>query len=292
MEDKIQDRRVDRRRLLRRAGTVAAGVAGAGVAGAVVATPAQAGASDIFTGGTATEPGATFVNTFVGDDEGWVTTGPQFKFAQSGEILAPNAPDGSVAMDTDGYICVASNGFRDFVHTTANSNLTVPITPTRATDTGTTQRSAFINASTAITGNYLKAKTWAYLDLTNYVQWGTGTFITLQAVTPATAGYISVGPFVGETTAKPNWSNLNFGTGSSVSGMTFTGIGGDGDLYPSDVISIYSSVQVRLIVDITAFVVDSRGRVNPLISGGGFAASEPSFFEKRQAQIAKQRQQR
>jgi hypothetical protein len=290
MEDRIQDRRVDRRRLLRRAGTVAAGVAGAGVAGAVVAPPAQAGVDDIFTGTTAEIPGATFVNTHVGDDEGWVTVGPQLKLEPAGEILDPAAPNGSVAMDADGYIWVAANGYRDFVHTTANSNLTVPVTPSRATDTGTTQRSAFINASTALTGNYLKAKTWAYLDLTNFVAWGTGAFITLQAVTPATAGYISVGPFVGETTLKPNWSNLNFGTGASVSGMTFTGIGGDGETYPSDLIAIYSSVQVRLIVDITAFVVDSRGRVNPAISSAGFAASGPSFYEKRLAQIAKQRQ--
>jgi hypothetical protein len=289
------DQTIGRRRLLRRAGTVAAGVAGAGVVSAVAATPAQA-ASGSFDSASATTPAVKVSNTSLDANGG---AGPQLAFTPTGSFIDPQAPVGSVSMDTDGFIWVRDAGIgadaaTNFVHTTANSNLTVAIAPVRALDTGTAPgRARVLNQENINAAGQLMAKKWIHLDLSGseLVNYGFAVLGGIIAVTPSLAGYLTVVPYGSVNYGvAPITSNLNYVKGVSITNSVFVGLGGDLDLdtpLPTDVISIYSLVATRVIFDVSGFVVDSYGRVPALSTLAQGARKGVSFAEKRRQDIAK-----
>ncbi|WP_213453577.1 hypothetical protein [Rhizomonospora bruguierae] len=291
---------IGRRRLLRRAGTVAAGVAGAGVVGAVAATPAQAATPSTFTSTQMGTPAVKVENTTpVVTEEGFKAAGPQFAFTPTGTSLSKQAPLGSLSMDTSGNIWVRDrmaagpNAEVNFLHTTRSSNLFMPMTPVRLLDTrNAAGRASVINPTNIDTSGRVKAKSWIHVDVSGLVNYGLAMIGNLVAVTPATAGFLSVVPWVtGIDSTTPGTSSLNFTAGVTIANGITVALGGDNDPetpYTSDVISIYAQTACQIVFDVSGFVVDSYSRVLPTgRAGAGLAANSGSFAEQRRAFIAK-----
>jgi hypothetical protein len=287
VDEDIQHRTVNRRRLLRRAGTVAAGVAGAGVVSTVVATPAMA-ASGTFDSNSLSAAAVTATNTATTSEGGVLTAGPHLRLIPTvgTEGIASAAPVGSIATDESGTIwTVVQGGDRHFIHTTQNSNLTVPIAPFRALDTrgGGVGISRIVNPSGNIVSGRLKAGKWVHLDLTGLVNFGEGVFGVLQIVQPVAGGFASVVPFGAvDYNLPPATSNVLYGTNQNVTTLVFSGLGLN-SITRTDVISLYSFADAKVIFDVNGFVVDSPGRVPSAGVSGAFSAA-------RRAQIAQHAQ--
>ena len=300
MDDKFQDRKVNRRRLLRRAGTVAAGVAGAGVAGAVVATPASAAGANTFASNSPTIPTVEVSNAATSTEGLLTTIGPQLRLVPgAGSMIGAGAPAGSIAMDADGAIWAVTprgptGATRDIVYTSQVGSMTFPVTPTRIFDSDLVAmpsgRDRVLNPVGAFTTNKVKGGASIFIDLTDFVQFGYGIICNVVAVKAAAPGYITVGPYVSKTAAvPPSWSNLNYEKAVVVGNLVFTGIGGETDLstgISTDAIAVYVHNDVRVVIDIFGFVVDVPGRITEYRMGSaGLHAAEPSFMARRRAQV-------
>ena len=283
-EESLVERSVDRRKLLRRAGTVAAGVAGAGVASAVVASPAQAtdgsailqgqkntGTSTGIETNQASAASLTLSNlaTAAPDADGLVKAGPSLLLTPRGDYIDDTNP-GALGMSEDGTIWAATApGYSDFLHTTSNSNLTVPVVPQRVFDTrDASNRGRIVSGSLDSSGRVLAGGTIT-VDLSDYVFLGDVVFGNLTAVQPVKDGYATIYP---TGMSKPAPSSLNYTPNLfALSNAVLSGIGWD-DVY-SDLVSIYVHQTTHLILDVSAFAVRNPAQVNPNISIGFGAAS-------------------
>ena len=278
-EESLVERSVDRRKLLRRAGTVAAGVAGAGVASAVVASPAQAtdgsailqgqkntGTSTGIETNEASAASLTLTNTAVVDSGGYSKAGPSLLLTPNGDYVDESTP-GSIGMAGDGKIwTVTEQNWSEYLHSTANSNVTVPIIPQRVFDTRyADSRSRIISGSLDSSGRVLGGGTIT-VDLGDYVAGGDVVFGNLTAVQPTVDGYATVYP---AGWGKPEPSSLNYMSSLfALSNAVLSGIGWDAD--HSDLVSIYVHRTTHLILDVSAFAVRSPGQINPdIIIGFG-----------------------
>ncbi|MEH1123449.1 hypothetical protein [Micromonospora sp. CPCC 206061] len=281
---------VDRRRLLRRAGTVAAGVAGAGVAGAVAATPAQAapgqpvlqgqnnnvGTNVPSTGIQASSPELPTLALYNPNEtpvEGGTAAGPALQLVPHGDWLNDDAPAGSLAADGLGlpWVSVQYPGFTfsHAVHSTFNSNTTVPVTPTRAIDTrNTAGRARILNAAGNLdSAGRLIAGRSVNIDLSDLAFFPNAVLLNATVTGQGAAGFLTVWAY---NTTRPGVSSVNYSPGQNLSNFVFSASGWD-DTSVASGLSVFTSQTTHFLLDIVAFVV-SDGAVNPNITSADATA--------------------
>jgi hypothetical protein len=92
-------------------------------------------------------------------------------------------------------------------------------------------------------------------------------------VQPVVGGFASVVPFGAvDYNLPPSTSNVLYGTNQNVTTLVFSGLGLN-SITRTDVISLYSFADAKVIFDVNGFVVDSPGRVPPSFAAGAFAAT-------------------
>lgn len=284
-------RSVNRRRLLRKAGTMAAGVAGAGVVGAVAAaSPASANNGDSLVLGSTTnaQTSSTVLTNTTGTgpalqiDNQTVTSqvigGQTLNVASAPLTLVPHgdtvATDtlGNIGMSADGTIWAVdavdtsttpASNISDYLYTTGNAMMTIPVSPFRVLST-TDQVGQVLNASGNIYQGRLLGNHSINIDLTPWVNYGYGVIGNLTTYNAASPGYLTVYPY-GAT--KPSVSNVDYNTSPKAMTGAFICSLGVVDGKHTSVLTIYANTTVWIMLDIQGFIVGFPGQVNPSVLG-------------------------
>ncbi|MFK3981896.1 hypothetical protein ACI2K4_16155 [Micromonospora sp. NPDC050397] len=300
MQEQNGDKVVGRRRLLRRAGTVAAGVAGAGAVAGMAATPAQAAPGDAVVQGATNNAGTTTTNLTNSNDGGATLelrntaqpmgfqAGPALRLVPSGEWLADGTPAGGISADQYGNLWVSAPAgnttFSEFVHTQRTSNTIIPVTPTRVVDTRYAWGRQFItnpNGNIAANGQLIANRS-VDIALDQFVYYGEAVFLNVTVTGSAANGFVQVWP---AGISRPNTSNVNYVKGQDLSNFALTAIGDNSD--SNEVISLFTTQNTHVIIDVVAFVIGFGQVLSPDAAGarvaGGSPAELQALTERRRA---------
>jgi hypothetical protein len=283
------DTNVSRRRMLRGA-AVLAGTAGAAIGGMAVATPANAApdgnvimAPTNDAGGNTTgitnisisNPTLSLNNTATAPGTGTaVRSGPALQLTPSADILAPDAPQGSFSVSTDGTLwTITEPGFRDFVYNTFNASMIVPVQPTRVFDTrAASGRARIVNPAGNLDSlGRLIGGHRIDIDMVDFSFFSFGIFVNLTVVQPVADGFLSIFPWTPEGTF-PGTSNINYSKSLfALSNFALTAAGHfvDGAGVLHDRVSIFANTTTHVLMDVSGFVVPSAGNVNQTITAVG-----------------------
>jgi hypothetical protein len=282
-QDEPAEQGVNRRKMLRRASAVIAGGAAVSVAGAVAATPAYAadgspviqGADNNGTNPTGvsvsdkTRPTVALENTGADTVNGLIASGPSLQLKPNGNLISPNAPVGSVSAATDSNLWLSGGPTfgPQFVYSSLNSNMLVPIQPQRVIDS----RDPALRRRVATPNSFdaqgrLVARKEIVIDLADFADGATAVFGNVTAVNASADGFAQVYPF--GTPRPTSFSNLNFTDKLlALSNSFVTGVGFfvDANNQFHDAITVYVHVSTHLIIDIVAFQAFGWGAVNQAI---------------------------
>lgn len=260
---------LDRRALLRRGGAaVVAGVAGVAAVQALTQSGAQAAAGAPAVLGAANDADATVTSITSSNADATLRLANTGAGAPLNLVSNPAGAPGSLGggdLANFGGDLVYATTFGTgasavtipgAVYTTYNASQTVAITPQRALDTRNAAQRANIVGGTALepSGRIPSGGT-IEVDLGVYVSLGLGVFLNVTVTGASQAGFVTVYP--GGT--RPGTSTVNYGVNQIVANSAVLA------LSATDTISIYALRAVHVIIDVTAFTVETSADVTPSI---------------------------